>query len=123
MVLHNIFPEVKIVDYSFYLFVLLLLGTMLFLSIAYRVWKSRTKSVGYYLDIIESSLFIDAKQTVYKLEYYGNFIATTPQQKEKLTTLIERFKPFKYLPDGTLFTKEAQETLTHFLNQIRQENV
>ncbi len=123
MELHDIFPAVEIVEYSFYLFLSLLIGLVAFLYLSYGVWKNKPKSTTYYLHIIESALHSDAKQTTYRLGYYGNYIVKTPQQQERLTTLTEALKPFKYVPDGTLFPEEAEEKLKAFLQSIRQENV
>ena len=123
MELHDIFPAVEIVEYTFYLFLSLLIGLVALLYLAYRVWKNKPKGTAYYLHIIESSLHSDAKQTTYRLGYYGNYIVKTPQQQERLTTLTETLKPFKYVPDGTMFPKEIKEKLIAFLESIRQENV
>ena len=123
MELHDIFPAVEIVEHSFYLFLSLLIGLMAFIYLSYRVWKNKPKSTTYYLHIIESSLHSDAKQTTYRLGYYGKYIVKTPQQKEKFIALIEILTPFKYVPDDTLFTKETKQKLTYFLQLIRQENV
>ena len=123
MTLHNIFPEVKIMDYSLYLFLALFLVTILFLYTAYRLWRNREKSVGYYLNIIESTLSIDAKQTTYKLEHYGKNIVKTPQQETQLSYLIKELEPFKYQPDAIPFDKKSQKNLKTFLQNIRQENV
>ncbi|HFQ62546.1 MAG TPA: hypothetical protein ENK39_09655 [Epsilonproteobacteria bacterium] len=123
MELHDIFPAVEIVEHSFYLFLSLFIGLVALLYLAYKVWKNKPKGPDYYLNIIESALHSDAKQTAYKLEYYGNYIVKTPQQQEELTTLLEALKPFKYVPDSTLFPEETEEKLKAFLQNIRQENV
>ncbi len=122
MELHDIFPTVEIVEYSFYLFLAISIGSIPLLYVAYRLWKNKPKSTSYYLHIIESTLHSDAKQTAYRLEYYDKYIVKTAYQKEKLTTLTEELKPFKYLPDGTSFPKETEEKLQVFLQSIRQEN-
>ena len=123
MEMHDIFPAVEIVDHSFYLFLSLLIGLLALLYLTYRVWKNKPKGTAYYLHIIESAMHSDAKQTAYRLEYYGNYIAKTPQQQERLATLTEALKPFKYVPDGMLFPVETEEKLKAFLQNIRQENV
>ena len=123
MELHDIFPAVEIVEYSFYLFLFLLIGLVTLLYLAYRVWKNKPKGTAYYLNTIESALHSDAKQTTYRLGYYDKYIVKTPQQQERLTTLTETLKPFKYVPDGTLFPEETEEKLKAFLQNIRQENV
>ena len=123
MILNDIFPAVEMVDYSLYLFISILIGLTIFLYLAYRVWKKRAKGIDYYLNIIESTLYTDAKQTAYRVGYYAKHIVKTPKQKEKLGILIEELKAFKYVPNGTLFTKEVEEKLKVFLQSIRQENV
>ena len=123
MELHDIFPAVEIVEYSFYLFVAISIGSIPLLYVAYKLWRNKPKSTDYYVNIIESTLHTDAKQTTYRLEYYAKYIVKTPYQQEKLTTLTEELKPFKYVPDGTLFPNSTKEKLKAFLQNIRQENV
>lgn len=123
MNLNDIFPAVEIVDYSFYLFISIVIGVITLVYLAYSMWKKRVKGIDYYLNIIESTLHTDAKQTAYRVEYYGENIVKTPEQKERLLVILEELKAFKYVPNGTLFEKKTEKKLKDFLQSIRQENV
>jgi len=123
MTLNDIFPAVVIVEYSLYFFLLLCVVLMAFLYLVYRLWKNKPKGMAYYLNIIESALHTDAKQTTYRLGHYGKYIVKTPEQQEKLTTLVAELKPFRYVPDGTLFTEKTEKKLRVFLQGLRQKNV
>ena len=123
MTLNDIFPAVEIVEYSLYFFISLCVVLVAFLYLAYRLWKNKPKGIAYYLNIIESTLHSDAKQTTYRLDYYGKYIVKTPEQQKKLTTLLAELKPFRYVPDGTLFTEKTEKKLRVFLQGLRQKNV
>jgi len=123
MELHDIFPPVTIVEYSFYIFLFIVLGFSTIVYVLLRVWQKKKKGIGYYVNILERYTEENAKQTAYKLDYYGRHITKNDEQEKELQELIVRLRPFKYEKEGTVLPSELQKQLHDFLMHIRQENV
>lgn len=123
MILHDIFPTVKIVEYSLYYFLALLL--LCIVALWYLVsWyiKHKKKTRGYYITLLENSLEDNPKHIAYKLSYYGQRIVRTPQQEEKLHILLAALEPIKYQRQTTTLDGHTRELLVDFLKILRHKD-
>lgn len=124
MQLHDIFPAVKIVDYSLYWLLLYLMLGAIGLSLLWRYLKRyKRKGIPYYLNILEHFDTTPAKQVAYKIEYYGTQLVKTEAQTQTLHRLIAKLTPYKYLQDDVKLPETISNELRDFLQTIRRENV
>ena len=122
MELHDIFPEVPIVEYSLYTFLALCLAGLALLTLLYRVLKNRRKKM-HPLHILEQYNPNDAKQTAHQVSYYGKELAKSETQKQSLVSLEEKLECYKYLKTTKPLSIELQEEIEIFLKSIRHKHV
>ena len=122
MELHDIFPEVPIVEYSLYPFLALCLVGLALLTLLYRVLKNRRKKM-HPLHILEQHNPNDAKQTAHQVSYYGKQLAKSETQKQNLTSLEKKLESYKYLKISPSLSTELQEEIEIFIQSIRHKNV
>ena len=122
MELHDIFPEVHIVEYSLYTFLALCLVGLALLYFLYKVLKNRRKKM-HPLHILEQYNPNDAKQTAHQVSYYGKQLAKSEAQKQLLASLKVKLESYKYLKTFQALSTELQEDIETFLTSIRHENV
>jgi len=121
MELHDIFPEVPIVEYSLYPFIALCFVGLALLYLLYRVLKNRRKKL-HPLHILEHYKPNDAKQTAQQVSYYGKQLAKSQAQKELLTSLEVKLERYKYLKISESLSTELQEEIEQFIHSIRHKN-
>jgi len=122
MELHDIFPEVPIVEYSLYTFLALCLVGLALLYFLYKVLKNRRKKLQP-LHILEHYNPNDAKQTAHQVSYYGKQLAKNEAQKQRLASLEAKLESYKYLKTSQSLSSELQEEIEIFLKSIRHKNV
>ena len=122
MELHDIFPEVPIVEYSLYSFLALCLLGLVLLYMLYKVVKNRRKKLQP-LHILEHYNASDAKQTAHQVGYYGKELAKGEAQKQSLALLEEKLERYKYLKTSQSLSPELQKELAQFIHSIRHKNV
>jgi len=122
MQLHDIFPEVPNVEYSFYIFLAINLVGFALLYFLYKVLKNRQNKL-HPLDILKHYNPDDAKQTAYQISYYGKQLATNETQKQHLSQLEEKLDSYKYLKTSQSLSKEEQEEIEKFIHTIKGKNV
>ena len=122
MELHDIFPEVPIVEYSLYLFLALSLVGLVLLYFLYKVLKNRRKKLQP-LHILEHYNPNDAKQTAHQVSYYGKCLAKSEAQKQSLTILNSKLEHYKYLKISEPLNTELQEEITQFIHSIKGKDV
>jgi len=122
MELHDIFPEVPIVEYSLYSFLALCLLGLVLLSVLYRVVKNRRKKLQP-LHILKRYNPNDAKQTAQQISYYGKQLAKSEAQKQNLALLEEKLERYKYLKTSQPLSATLQEEIKQFIHSIRHKNV
>jgi len=122
MELHDIFPEVPIVEYSLYSFLALCLLGLVLLYVLYCVLKNRRKKLQP-LHILERYNANDAKQTAQQISYYGKKLAKSEAQKQNLASLEVKLEHYKYLKTSEPLSTELQEEIEIFLKSIRHKNV
>jgi len=122
MELHDIFPEIPIVEYSLYSFLALCLVGLTLLTLLYKVLKIRRKKLQP-LHILEHYNPNDAKQTAQQISYYGKQLAKNEIQKQNLTILEAKLEHFKYLKTSEPLSTTLQEEIEIFLKSIRHKHV
>ena len=121
MELHDIFPEVPVVEYSFYAFLALCLLGLVLLLLLYRVLKNRHNAM-HPLRILERYNPNDAKQTAQQVSYYGKQLAKSEAQKQHLISLEEKLESYKYLETSQPLSTELQKEIEQFIHSIRHKN-
>ena len=122
MELHDIFPEVPIVEYSLYSFLALCLLGLVLLYVLYRVVKNRRKKLQP-LHILERYNANDAKQTAQQVSYYGKHLAKSEIQKQSLASLEAKLEHYKYLKTSELLSTELQKEIEKFIASIKGKDV
>ena len=122
MELHDIFPEVPIVEYSLYSFLAMCLVGLALLYFLYRVLKNRRKKI-HPLYILEHYNPNDAKQIAHQISYYGKQLAKSKVQKQHLALLEEKLERYKYLKISEPLNTELQDEIEIFLKSIRHKHV
>jgi hypothetical protein len=122
MELHDIFPEVPIVEYSLYTFLALCLVGLTLLTLLYKLIKNRRKKL-HPLHILEHYNPNDAKQTAHQISYYGKELAKSEAQKQYLAILEEKLDAFKYLKTSQPLGSELQKDVEKFIHSIRHKHV
>ena len=122
MELHDIFPEVPIVEYSLYSFLVLCLVGLTLLTLLYRILKNRRKKL-HPLHILERYNANDAKQTAQQISYYGKQLAKSETQKQTLSSLEAKLQHYKYLKTSELLSTELQKEIENFINSLKGKNV
>jgi len=122
MELHDIFPEVPIVEYSLYSFLVLCLVGLTLLTLLYRILKNRRKKLQP-LHILERYNPNDAKQTTHQVSYYGKQLAKSAIQKESLASLEAKLEHYKYLKTSEHLSTELQKEIERFIASIKGKNV
>jgi len=122
MQLHDIFPEVPNVEYSFYIFLAINLVGFALLYFLYKVLRNRQNKL-HPLDILEQYNPDDAKQTAYQISYYGKELATSETQKQHLAQLEKELVAYKYLKTSQALSKEEKEEIEKFIHTIKGKNV
>jgi hypothetical protein len=121
MELHDIFPEVPIVEYSLYSFLALCLLGLVLLYVLYCVLKNRRKKLQP-LHILEHYNANDAKQTAQQISYYGKKLAKSEVQKQSLTTLEAKLEHYKYLKTSEPLSTEVQKEIERFIATLKGKN-
>jgi len=121
MKLHDIFPAVDIVEYSFYYLILfcLICVVILWYFLRYLI-RHKKKTRSYYISLLEKSIKDDAKQLAYKVAYYGNRVVRTAEQKTKLEALLVQLEPYKYKENLSKLETDTQKQLIDFLHILRK---
>ena len=122
MELHDIFPEIPIVEYSLYSFLTLCLVGLTLLTLLYKVLKIRRKKLQP-LHILERYNANDAKQTAQKISYYGKELAKSEAQKQYLVSLEEKLDKYKYLKISQSLSTELQKEIERFIDSLKGKNV
>jgi len=122
MELHDIFPEVSIIEYSLYSFLALCLVGLVLFYILYRVLKNRSKKLQP-LHILEHYNPNDAKQTAHQVSHYGKQLAKSEAQKQYLVSLEEKLDKYKYLKISQSLSTELQKEIERFINSLKGKNV
>jgi hypothetical protein len=122
MKLHDIFPEVSIVEYSLYTFLALCLVGLTLLTLLCKLLKNRRKK-RHPLHILEHYNPNDAKQTAHQVSYYGKELAKSEAQKQYLAILEEKLDAFKYLETSQPLGSELQKDVEKFIHSIRHKHV
>jgi len=122
MELHDIFPEVPIVEYSLYSFLALCLLGLVLLYVLYRVLKNRRKKLQP-LHILEHYNANDAKQTAQQVSYYGKQLAKSEAQKQSLTVLEAKLEHYKYLKTSEPLSTALQEEIERFIDSLKGKDV
>jgi len=122
MELHDIFPEVPIVEYSLYIFLTFCLIGIVLLTLLYKFLKNRRKKIQP-LHILKRYNTNDAKQTAQQISYYGKELAKSETQKQSLVLLEEKLERYKYLKTSEPLSTEMQEEIKQFIHSIRHKNV
>jgi hypothetical protein len=121
MELHDIFPEVPIVEYSLYSFLALCLLGLVLLYVLYCVLKNRRKKLQP-LHILEHYNANDAKQTAQQISYYGKQLAKSETQKHTLTSLEAKLEHYKYLKTSEPLSTEVQKEIERFIATLKGKN-
>ena len=121
MELHDIFPEVPIVEYSLYSFLALCLLGLVLLYVLYRVIKNRRKK-QLPLHILEHYAPNNAKQTAQQVSYYGKQLAKSETQKQTLSSLEAKLEHYKYLKTSELLSTALQEEIEQFIDSLKGKN-
>ena len=122
MELHDIFPEVPIVEYSLYTFLALCLVGLALLYFLYKVLKNRRKKLQP-LHILEHYNTNDAKQTAHQVSYYGKQLSKSEAQKQSLALLEEKLEHYKYLKISEPLSTELQEEIERFIASLKGKDV
>jgi len=122
MELHDIFPEVPIVEYSLYSFLALCLVGLALLYFLYKVLKNRRKKLQP-LHILEHYNPNDAKQTAQQISYYGKQLAKSEIQKQNLTVLEAKLEHYKYLKTSEPLSTALQEEIERFIDSLKGKDV
>jgi len=122
MELHDIFPEVPIVEYSLYSFIAMGLLGLILLSIFYLLWIRRRKKIQP-LHILEHYNPNDAKQTTHQVSYYGKKLAKSVTQKQHLATLEKKLDKYKYLHTSEVLTKALEDEIEIFIQVLKGKDV
>jgi len=122
MELHDIFPEVPIIEYSLYSFLALCLVGLALLCFLYRVLKNRRKKLQP-LHILEHYNTNDAKQTAHQVSYYGKQLSKSEAQKQSLALLEEKLEHYKYLKISEPLSTELQEEIERFIASLKGKDV
>jgi len=122
MELHDIFPEVPIVEYSLYTFLTLCVLGLVLLSMLYRILKKRRKKLQP-LHILEHYNPNNAKQTAQQVSYYGKQLAKSETQKQYLISLEAKLEHYKYLKTSEPLSTALQEEIERFIDSIKGKNV
>ena len=121
MELHDIFPEVPIVEYSLYSFLALCLLGLVLLYVLYCVLKNRRKKLQP-LHILERYNPNDAKQTAQQVSYYGKQLAKSETQKQTLSSLEAKLEHYKYLKTSEPLSTEVQKEIERFIATLKGKN-
>ena len=122
MELHDIFPEVPIVEYSLYSFLALSLLGLVLLYVLYHALKNRHKKLQP-LHILEHYNPNDAKQTAHQVNYYGKQLAKSETQKQILSALEAKLEHYKYLKTSEPLNTELQKEIEIFIDSLKGKNV
>jgi len=122
MELHDIFPEVPIVEYSMYSFLALCLLGLILLYVLYSVLKNRRKKL-HPLHILERYNANDAKQTAQQISYYGKQLAIGKAQKQNLAALEAKLEHYKYLKTSEPLSTALQEEIEKFIRILKGKDV
>ena len=122
MELHDIFPEVAIVEYSLYTFLTLCLLGFISLYMLYKVLKNRRKKM-HPLHILEHYNPNDAKQTAHQVSYYGKQLVKSEAHKQTLASLEAKLKNYKYLKTSEPLNTQLQEEIEQFIHTLKGKNV
>jgi len=122
MELHDIFPEVPIVEYSLYTFLALCLVGLALFILLYKILKNRRKKV-HPLRILERYNPNDAKQTAQQVSYYGKQLAKSETQKQTLSSLEAKLQHYKYLKTSEPLSDELQKKIEKFIASIKGKDV
>jgi len=122
MELHDIFPEVTIVEYSLYTFLALCLVGLALLYFLYIVLKNRRKKLQP-LHILEHYNPNDAKQTAQQISYYGKQLAKSEAQKQHLISLEVKLEHYKYLKTSEPLSTALQEEIEQFIDSLKGKDV
>lgn len=120
MELHDIFPIVEIVEYSFYYLLSAVLSTLIFLYLFYKFISKKRKNKAYYLRILIRYPKDNAKYTAYLFSYYGKYLAKEHTRRVALHDITNVLDTFKYTHDYHNVPPEIQEKIYLFLGD---ENV
>jgi len=124
MELHDIFPAVEIIEYSFYYLIMgIILALLLFYFIFKTIKRGKRKKIPYYLNILEHCNLNDSKQTAHKFTYYGKYIVKNETQINILEDIDHTLLAFKYEKYSSSLPKNIQNNIKDFLQMIRKENV
>jgi len=122
MELHDIFPQMPIIEYSLYTFLALSLVGLVLLYLLYKILKNKRKQM-HPLHILECYNANDAKQAAHQVSYYGKQLAKSEAQKLSLASLEKKLNAFKYLETSHSLSSELQEEIERFIHSIRYKNV
>ena len=122
MELHDIFPEVPIVEYSLYSFLAMCLVGLALLSLLCRVLRSRRKKM-HPLHIFEHYNPNDAKQTAHQVSYYGKQLTKSEAHKQNLASLEVKLENYKYLKTSEPLNTELQEEIERFIHTLKGKDV
>jgi hypothetical protein len=122
MKLHDIFPEVPIVEYSLYAFMGVTLLGLGFLYFFYRLFIHKQKRI-HSLQILEQYNPKDAKYTAYQISYYGKKLAKNEIQKKYLTSLELKLNHYKYLQTSSTLSQSLQKEIEIFIQLLKGKHV
>lgn len=125
--INDLFPPVDVPDHSAYLFVLLLLGSMVIIggllpALYKKAWARRDGRRDRYIRVLQNCDFKAAKQTAYKISYYAPLLAQTHSQKEAVKALTQKLSLYKYSKELPPIPREIKEELHLFLELIEGQH-
>lgn len=123
--LHDIKPLMEVNEYSFILFMgLIVIGTILLLGLAYLLFlflkrrkKENTRKDAYAL--LQSVDFKDAKVSAYAITAHGFvFAEDSAQTKEAYANLVNRLAPYKYKKEVESIDAECKSYYEIYVGMI-----
>lgn len=121
--LHDIKTLVEIPDYSFYIFITLIIFALsLVFALAFLIYKivtNRKKDLRkeYFKKLKELDLK-DSKHAAYVITKYARFLANNEREKRLCTNLIEELEVYKYKKDVNNLSKEAILAFERFMDSV-----
>lgn len=123
--LHDIKPIVDVQEYSLYYFLSIsFLGIILFLGIAYLIYKWFIKRNAFnirkeHLKLLNSLDLSDTKQSAYAISMFGaTFKDDSPRHQEMYANLTNRLEVYKYKKDVDEFDSEVLDYIKLYEGMI-----
>lgn len=121
--LHDIKALVSIPDYSFFVFIaLIILGLALVSTLAFLIFKiitNRKKDMKKeYFKILKELDLNDSKNAAYTITKYSRLLVSNEREEKLCAELIEELEVYKYKKDVNNLSKEAILTFERFMDSV-----